>query len=436
MLKTALNIIEARIAAEPAATDLVDVYPTVDGSFVLDLVQVEQLPSTKLFGSSVRVSVAGVGAIGYILKLTSHNNLVLVAHVSRSTKRGLIAFRIRPLLKRDSKDWLNKNVSIRATLPREVDRKDLIALYNKAVARFSKRNDVVTARIASEQRNETVSFFPINEDDTVSVTDLRLLLAQLFSRPMKTKLIDWNWNYYFFNVSVKGKPRLAFEIWRRGSNNVELSIYPIAYRTYDCPLGTSSSRVLMKLHNHKISKRLPFEVSSKTIMDLCEKAFIRFKNIDDDIVTARAAGEVQVITNLRQQLPRSFDIGKLVFRLDSSGVDPNEYRSWMRYVATLDEEKQWRLRVYVYMDEPGQGHSIIHDEVYPLSYYVQLDVANRRTDVVEERVKHCSASNLIKQIAEDVKKTTKHCAEIIVDEKMADKKSASEYTKLFKAAFQ
>lgn len=49
MLKTALNIIEARIAAEPAATDLVDVYPTVDGSFVLDLVQVEQLPSTKLF---------------------------------------------------------------------------------------------------------------------------------------------------------------------------------------------------------------------------------------------------------------------------------------------------------------------------------------------------------------------------------------------------
>lgn len=366
------------------------------------------------------MSVAGVGAIGYILKLTSHNNLVLVAHVSRSTKRGLIAFRIRPLLKRDSKDWLNKNVSIRATLPREVDRKDLIALYNKAVARFSKRNDVVTARAAGEQL-ELIDLYPKRHDscllDPKRVDELANLdvfgknVSVRISRSL-SQFVD-----YGMNLTEPGKPGVHVNVTQVKPSVTALKFTP------------------QKLNNPSLRFEIGPTVSKQQLVSMYKAAIERFSEIDDT-VTARAAGEVQVITNLRQQLPRSFDIGKLVFRLDSSGVDPNEYRSWMRYVATLDEEKQWRLRVYVYMDEPGQGHSIIHDEVYPLSYYVQLDVANRRTDVVEERVKHCSASNLIKQIAEDVKKTTKHCAEIIVDENMADKKSASEYTKLFKAAIQ
>jgi hypothetical protein len=273
---------------------------------------------------------------------------------------------------------------------------------------------IIEGRINSEQP-DMIDLYPLHQDSLLDRDHVNYLVGlDMFGANVSTRIVRSGALDYLIHLTETGKPKVVVHVSRVRQGVIKLEFTPLARNT----------PVIKFAVGHAVSK--------KQLISMYDAAVGRFSKMSDAIVAARAAGEVQVITNMRREMPRSFNIGNLAFRLDGSGIDDSEYRSWLRYVAPLDSEKKWQIRLYFYMDERGTGHSILHDEEWPISYYIQFDIDNKKADVIDDKSKPVSVPGLIKLVTGELMKLKKSAAELIKIEKMADAKIATAFANALK----
>jgi hypothetical protein len=177
--------------------------------------------------------------------------------------------------------------------------------------------------------------------------------------------------------------------------------------------------------------RIEREASIRKLTNAYKAACNKFRKLPN-VVLARTAGEVQHINSIRKELPREFSIGNMKFKIDGFMYDQAEFREVMRWVATVDDGNNWKVRLHVYKDDLGTGHSVIHDERWPIQYYVGLSINDRKADIIEGMMKPCSVKQLLDDITVNMKKFVKSgVGEISIVHKMADKKAATEFMKKY-----
>jgi hypothetical protein len=126
---------------------MIELWPTMEGTQLIDAEAVYKLAESRIFNGVADTDIAGVGRLGYIFQLTG-NGLKIAMHVSRSTVPGKLALKLR-LLPRRFGD--KTPLPLRATVERALKAEKLIKLYKSAVEKFSKHR-VATARVAAESK--------------------------------------------------------------------------------------------------------------------------------------------------------------------------------------------------------------------------------------------------------------------------------------------
>jgi hypothetical protein len=153
------------------------------------------------------------------------------------------------------------------------------------------------------------------------------------------------------------------------------------------------------------------------------------------IIEARVAGEVKPITDLRKDMPRSFNVGKLAFELNSSDYDKHNKVSFLHYLAHVDATELWSVHIYVEMFDADPKNFTMRDDDWPIDWSVHFTIINNRSRVLEDNSKLCSSRDLISAISSEMKKLAKKGAPwIFAENRLADDKVGSMFVEKFKKA--